>query len=79
MAWQEFIHSDPAVLAGKPVIRGTRLSVEFILELLAKGWPQEQILQNYPSLTPEALMAVFAFAGEALHEEALYFLKRDAA
>jgi uncharacterized protein (DUF433 family) len=72
MSWQDYIHSDPEVLLGKPVVKGTRLAIEFLLELLAAGWTQEQILENYPSLTPEALRAVFAFTAEAMQEESLY-------
>lgn len=72
MAWQDHIHSDPEVLLGKPVVKGTRLAIEFLLGLLAAGWTQEQILENYPSLTPEALRAVFAFTAEAMQEESLY-------
>ena len=49
MNWQDFIHSDPAVLSGKPIIKGTRLSVDFILGLLAKGWTTNTILENYLS------------------------------
>ncbi len=70
--WRDFIHSDPQVLVGKPVVRGTRLSVDFILRLLGNGWTREQVLANYPRLTPEALQAVFAYAGERMGEEALY-------
>lgn len=72
MSWQDYVHSDAGVLLGKPVVKGTRLSVEFLLGLLAAGWTQEQILENYPTLTPEALRAVFAFAAEAMQEESLY-------
>ena len=50
MRWQDYITSDPEVLCGKPIIKGTRLSVEFILNLLAEGWSAEQILENYPML-----------------------------
>ena len=46
--WRKYIHSDPNVLVGKPVVKGTRLSVEFLLSLLAKGWNEKQILKNYP-------------------------------
>jgi uncharacterized protein (DUF433 family) len=74
MHWREHIHSDPQVLAGKPVVKGTRLSVEFLLGLLGAGWTQEQILSNYPSLKPEALQAIFAFAAESLQDESLYAL-----
>ena len=72
--WRDFIHADPEILAGKPVVKGTRLAVEFLLGLLGAGWTQEQILANYPSLTPEALQAVFAFAAESLQDESLYSL-----
>src|SRR5882757_2450398 len=57
MGWQDYIHSDPEVLLGKPVVKGTRLSVEFLLGLFAAGWTEEQILDNYPSLTSNALRA----------------------
>lgn len=46
--WGDFIHSDPQVLLGKPVVKGTRLSVEFILGLYAEGWTEAQIIENYP-------------------------------
>jgi uncharacterized protein (DUF433 family) len=64
MAWQAYIHSDPNILAGKPVVKGTRLAVAFLLGLLAAGWTEEQIFESYPSLPPNALRAVFAFAAE---------------
>ncbi len=57
--WGNFIHSDPSVLFGKPVVKGTRLAVEFILGLYAEGWTEDQILENYPNLTKESLLAVF--------------------
>ena len=75
MSWQDYIHSDPEVLLGKPVVKGTRLAVEFLLGLLAAGWSQDQILENYPSLSAEALRAVFAFAAEAMQEEGLYTVR----
>ena len=63
--WREYIHSDPKVLAGKPVIRGTRLAVDFILGLFAAGWTTQQVLESYPTLTAQALQAVSAFAALA--------------
>ncbi len=72
--WREYIHSDPAVLLGKPVVKGTRLAVDFLLGLFAAGWTQQQVLENYPALTAESLRAVFAFAAEWMSEEALYIL-----
>ena len=74
MNWKEFIHTDPQILVGKPVIKGTRLSVVFILGLLANGWSEQQILENYPQLTKESLLAVFAFAQECLQDEAMFQL-----
>lgn len=56
----KLIVRDPEVLCGKPTVRGTRLSVEFLLGLFADGWTHEQILDSYPALTPESLRAVFA-------------------
>jgi len=56
--WRNYIVSDPRVLVGKPVIKGTRISVEFLLGLLSKGWTEKQILEVYPTLTKQALQAV---------------------
>lgn len=78
MEWQNYIHSDPNVLVGKPVVRGTRLAVEFLLQLKANGWKEEDILENYPSLTKESLQAVFAYAADSLAEEAFYSLRPNA-
>jgi uncharacterized protein (DUF433 family) len=75
MQWQERIAIDPAILVGKPVIKGTRLSVEFVIDLLAAGWTQEQILANYPNLTREDIRACLAYASELLHEEKVFPLK----
>ena len=69
MNWREYISSDKNILAGKPVITGTRLSVVFILELLSSGWNESQIIENYPSIKPEHLKAVYAFASECLKED----------
>ncbi len=78
MDWQAYIHSDPDILVGKPVVKGTRLSVEFLLGLFASGWTEQQVLENYPTLTPEALHAVFAFAAESVQHEALYTIPPQA-
>lgn len=61
---EERITSDPAILLGKPVVRGTRLSVEFLLGLIAQGWPESEILRNYPGLTHEDLLACKANASQ---------------
>ncbi len=61
MKWQEHIISDPKILIGKPTIKGTRISVELILELFALGWTEQQILDSYPSLSSASLRAVFVY------------------
>lgn len=75
MDWKTRIVVDSAVLAGKPVIKGTRLSVEFLLDLFAQGWHEQQVLDNYPQLTAEDLQAVFAFASFCLKDEEFMTLK----
>ena len=70
--WQERISVDPAILVGKPVIRGTRLAVEFLLDLMAEGWTVEQILGNYPQLTADDLQAALHYAAESLKRERVY-------
>lgn len=64
----ERIVVDPEILAGKPVIRGTRLAVEFILELLAAGQSEQEILANYPGLAREDILACLAHASYLAHE-----------
>jgi uncharacterized protein (DUF433 family) len=65
MTWQDRITLDPAVLAGKPVVRGTRLSVDFVLGLMAQGWAEADILRNDPGLTREDIAACRRGAAEA--------------
>ena len=57
MDWRDRIIIDPAVLVGKPVIKGTRIAVEFVIDLLAQGWTEPEILRNYPGLTHEDILA----------------------
>lgn len=66
MDCQDRITVDPTILVGKPVIKGTRLSVEFIIELLVAGWTHEQILDNYPHIRREDIQACLAYAAELL-------------
>jgi uncharacterized protein (DUF433 family) len=66
------IVSDPAVMMGKPVIAGTRIAVEVILDKLAAGETAEQILEAHPRLTREAIQAALAFAAEALRADVVY-------
>ena len=72
MDLQDRIVVDPAILVGKPVIRGTRLAVEFIIELLAQGWSETEILRNYPGLTREDIQACLGYASNALKAEKIY-------
>lgn len=69
MNWRDHIISDPEILVGKPVVKGTRLSVDLVLDRLADGWTAEDLFKSYPRLTPEVLQAVFAFAAEVLRDE----------
>jgi uncharacterized protein (DUF433 family) len=63
---------DSAILAGKPVIRGTRLSVEFVIGLMADGWSEADILHNYPGLSHDDLAACLAYARDVLRSEKVY-------
>ena len=72
MNWKDHIVSDKEVLLGKPTIKGTRISVEHIVGLLAQGWDEAQILENYPRLTKESLQAVFTYIQECIHDGLLF-------
>lgn len=78
MNWQEHIISDKEVLLGKPTIKGTRISIELILELLAMGWTEKQILESYPHLTEQNLKAVFAYLKECIQHELFFPLPKSA-
>ena len=69
---EERITVDPKVLVGKPVVKGTRLAVEFILDLLAAGWTEAEVLEGYPGLTHEDILACIACAAAALKAEKVY-------
>ena len=69
---QHLIQSDPAVMMGKPVIAGTRITVELILEKLAAGESFAQLLEEHPRLTDEAIREALAFASEALRADVVY-------
>lgn len=79
MTWPERIVVDPSILVGKPVIKGTRLSVEFIVDLLAQGWSEKEILRNYPGLVREDIHACLAYASAALQAERVYHLQLEPA
>jgi len=74
MQWKDRIAVDPGILVGKPVVKGTRLAVDFIIELLAEGWSEAQILENYPGLRIEDVRACLAYATESLRAEKVYRL-----
>lgn len=79
MTWSDHVHADPTIVGGKPVIRGTRLAVDFVLTLLAEGWTREQLRESYPQLTDEALLAVFAYAADVLHDRTIIAVHPGAA
>ena len=72
MNWQEDIVSDQQILLGKPTIKGTRISVELLLELFSSGWTNEQISASYPSVNEDAIKAVFSYLKECIQQE-FYF------
>ena len=79
MNWKNHIVSDNDILLGKPTIKGTRISVEHIVGLLAQGWDEVQILENYPRLTKESLQAVFTYIQECIHDGLLFSPKKKSA
>ena len=74
MKWQDRITVDPEILVGKPVIRGTRISVEFVVDLLGRGWTAEQVLREYDHLTAQDIQACLAYASDVLKSERVYLL-----
>ncbi len=72
MEWKDRIAIDPNVMVGKPVVKGTRLAVEFIVALLAEGWSEEEILRNYPGLTSADIRACLQYPSAVLQSEKVY-------
>ena len=72
MIWESRIEVNPDVLVGKPVVKGTRLAVEFIVDLLAQDWTEADILENYPGITHEDIKACLAYASARLRAEKVY-------
>jgi uncharacterized protein (DUF433 family) len=75
MAWEERIELNPDVLAGQPVVKGTRLAVAFVVELLADGWSEEAVLREYPGLTRDDVQACLRYASARLQAEQVYPLQ----
>jgi len=76
MTWQDRITIDPDVLVGKPVVKGKRIAVELVIDLLGRGYTTEQLLKQYNHLTPEDVQACLAYAAEILQSEKVYALPR---
>jgi uncharacterized protein (DUF433 family) len=74
MAWQDRIEIDPGRLGGKPVVRGSRIPVELVVELVADGWSTERFGESYPSLTAEDVRACLHYAAAVLREERRFAL-----
>jgi uncharacterized protein (DUF433 family) len=72
MKWEGRIVIDPEILCGKPVVKGTRLAVEFVVDLLAQGWSVGDVLKNYPGVTQDDILACLAYASAVLHAEKVY-------
>ncbi len=72
MNWRDYIISDKEILLGKPTIKGTRIAVEHIIGLLAQGWSEAQIIENFPRVTKESLQAVFVYIQECIHDGLLF-------
>jgi uncharacterized protein (DUF433 family) len=67
--WHDRINLYPQVLVGKPVIKGTRIAVEHVVSLLAQGWTEAEVLQSYPHLTRDDILACLGYAAERLTSE----------
>jgi uncharacterized protein (DUF433 family) len=72
MSWQDRIVLDPAILTGKPTIKGTRIAVEFVVDLMARGWSVEDILREYDHLSVDDVQACLAYASDMLQSERVY-------
>ena len=75
MDWRKRIVANPEVLVGKPVIKGTRISVELVMDLLSSGYTPEQIVQQYDHLTLDDIHACLAYAKEVIRSERVYAVK----
>jgi uncharacterized protein (DUF433 family) len=72
LTWQDRIIINPEVMVGKPIVKGTRITVEFIIGLLAQGWKTDEILKNYPGIEREDIQACLIYASDVLRAEKVY-------
>ena len=72
MNWKEYIITNDKILLGKPVIKDTRLSVEHLINLLADGWTEKQLLENYPRLDKTKIQAVFLYIKECMKDGLMF-------
>jgi uncharacterized protein (DUF433 family) len=72
--WRDFIVCDPEILCGRPTLKGTRLSVEFVLGLLAARWNRQELGEDYPNLTNDRIRAVLAYAAETFREDRFHLI-----
>jgi uncharacterized protein (DUF433 family) len=79
MNWRDYIISDKKILVGKPVIKGTRISVEHVIGLLAQGWTEKDVLENYPRVTKESLQAVFLYIQDCMNDGLLFTSNKKSA
>ena len=78
MDWKDRIETNPEICGGRPRVKGTRLTVEFLLGLKAAGWSEQMILENYPHIVEDDLRAVFSFAQSLIGEESFLALPQAA-
>ncbi len=79
MDWRDRIVSNPDILVGKPTVKGTRISVELILGWLAQGWTHDMLLEAYPHITRDDILAALMFAAEMMREEQYLAIHKAAA
>ncbi|MDX2188768.1 MAG: DUF433 domain-containing protein [Bacteroidota bacterium] len=72
MNWQDYIISDKEILVGKSILKGTRISVEHIVGLLAQGWTESQIFENYPRISKESLQAIFLYIQDCISNNLIF-------
>lgn len=79
MDWQTYIGSDKDVMMGKPVVKGTRITVEHVVSLFAQGWSEAEILDNFPGLSKGSLQAIFAYLEDCMRDGLLFKPTRKSA